>query len=252
MAWGARSLDWAHLAEISARDVYLHVLDETSVQRGVSVLDIACGAGLALAMAASRGARVAGIDASERLLAVAKCRTPDADLRRGDMRNLPWPENSFDVITSFNGVWATNQDVIHEAARVLRPKGRLALAFFANGGQLDFLVPLITLTALMPAAEGQENASLLDIARPGVAEDMLDHAGLTATHRGRARATAEWPTADIAWRAVAATGLTSAVLAQHAEEEVRTAVQDALADFWDPNCGYRLVTEYDFVISSPT
>ena len=60
------------------------------ISDGDRVLDLACGSGLALELAALRGASVAGIDASERLIAVAQDRLPDGDVRVGDMHALPW------------------------------------------------------------------------------------------------------------------------------------------------------------------
>ena len=59
--------------------------------------------GLALELAALRGASVAGIDASDRLVAVAQDRVPGGDVRVGDMHALPWEDHSFDVVTSFRG-----------------------------------------------------------------------------------------------------------------------------------------------------
>ena len=85
------------------------------VGAGDRLLDVACGAGLAVELAALRGAHCAGIDASPRLLAVAQDRSPDADLRVGDMNALPWKDSSFDVVTSFRGIWGTTPSAVAEA-----------------------------------------------------------------------------------------------------------------------------------------
>src|ERR1700689_4047925 len=60
------------------------------VTKGDRLLDIACGAGLAVELAELRGAVCAGIDASQRLINIALDRSPNADLRVGDMHDLPW------------------------------------------------------------------------------------------------------------------------------------------------------------------
>ena len=77
--------------------------------------------GLAVELATLRGARGAGIDASPRLLAIARDRNPEADLRVGDMNALPWDDGSFDVVTSFRGIWGTTPSAVAEAHRVLVP-----------------------------------------------------------------------------------------------------------------------------------
>ena len=97
-----------------------------------TLLDVACGAGLAIELARLRGALCAGIDASERLVAVARDRNPHADLRVGDMQALPWDDGAFDVVTSFRGIWGTTPEAIAEVCRVLVPGGRVGLTVWGS------------------------------------------------------------------------------------------------------------------------
>jgi len=107
--WGRRAVDFATLSEPSNCREYVALHHRLGVAAGDRLLDVACGAGLALELAGLRGARCAGIDASPRLLSVARDRSPDADLRVGDMQALPWDDGAFDVVTSFRGIWGTTQ-----------------------------------------------------------------------------------------------------------------------------------------------
>ena len=93
-----------------------------------SMLDIACGSGLAVRIADGLGARTAGIDAAGELVDIARERTPNADLRVGDMFDLPWSDESFDSVISINGIWGGCEAALAESFRVLRPDGRLASA----------------------------------------------------------------------------------------------------------------------------
>ena len=95
------------------------------VDHGDRLLDVACGAGLAIELASVRGADCAGIDASPRLVAVARDRSPAADIRVGDMHALPWDDGGFTVVTSFRGIWGTTPAAMEEVWRVLRPGGRI-------------------------------------------------------------------------------------------------------------------------------
>jgi SAM-dependent methyltransferase len=104
-AWGARSTDWAYLFEPYARPAYELVFDKVHVGDGGRLLDIGCGSGFAAQLAGRRGAVVTGIDASEALVRIARLRTPAGEWRVGDMFALPFPDASFDVATSFNGIW---------------------------------------------------------------------------------------------------------------------------------------------------
>lgn len=91
----------------------------TTTEEDTATTDIACGSGYALARADRLGADTAGIDASDELIAIARTRTPDADLVAGDMFDLPWADATFDVATSFNGIWGGFTDALREAHRIL-------------------------------------------------------------------------------------------------------------------------------------
>ena len=72
---------WSSFAD-PARQV---VAAATALAPGTSVLDLGCGSGEFLALAAGRGADVAGIDDAEAMIAAARRRVPDADLRVGSI-----------------------------------------------------------------------------------------------------------------------------------------------------------------------
>ena len=130
--WGRKAVEFATLAEpVNCRE-YVAVHHALNIGAGDRLLDVACGAGLAVELAALRGAHCAGIDASPRLLAVARDRNPDADLRIGDMNALPWDDGSFDVVTSFRGIWGTTPHAVAEAFRVLVPGGRLGITVWGH------------------------------------------------------------------------------------------------------------------------
>jgi SAM-dependent methyltransferase len=246
-AWEARACDWAYLADGFARSGYEAVFAAADVGAGTRLLDVACGAGLAAWLAAERGASVAGIDASEALLRIAEARVPDGDFRVGDMAELPWPDDSFDAATAFNGIWAGNDDALKEACRVVRPGGRVSLLFFGPG-RIDHASYLIALASLKPPNEIEAAGSLLDIATPGTAEAMMDKAGITPSLRSSVEGTSEWPDAEVAWRAAAATGLAWAALTHSGEEATKAAVVDALEPYHQAGLGYRLTTEFDFLM----
>src|SRR6202012_444192 len=74
----------------------------------------------------------AGLDASDRRVAVARDRNPECDIRVGDMQALPWEPASFDVVTSFRGIWGTTPGAGAEIRRVLRPGGRVGIAVWGH------------------------------------------------------------------------------------------------------------------------
>src|SRR4051794_26386448 len=90
--WGARAVDWARLQEPRQRTLYRAAFDALSLGAGTRVLDVGCGSGLALREAADRGAEVAGLDASEALVDIARRRAPGVEIVVGELEDLPFAD----------------------------------------------------------------------------------------------------------------------------------------------------------------
>jgi 2-polyprenyl-3-methyl-5-hydroxy-6-metoxy-1,4-benzoquinol methylase len=74
--WGADDRAWSELTEPHCAPLYETVFDTLEIGEDKSLSDAGCGAGLALQLAAKRGAVVSGLDASEALLEIARERNP--------------------------------------------------------------------------------------------------------------------------------------------------------------------------------
>ena len=105
------------------------------VQPGDAVLDMGCGTGRFSVPMAELGADVTGYDISpamlEQLRATASERGLRVDAREGDMADLPYGDETFDVVTSMLALMhipvADREQVFLEVSRVLRPGGRFVL-----------------------------------------------------------------------------------------------------------------------------
>src|SRR5947209_9244333 len=126
--WSARASDWAEVHEHNLRPVYEAVLDLVHAGPGVSTLEVGCGSGTALRLAADRGAHVAALDAAPAMVEHARRRVPGADVRVGDLQFLPYEDASFDAVLGFNAFQyaADAAAALREAHRVLRPGGSVA------------------------------------------------------------------------------------------------------------------------------
>jgi SAM-dependent methyltransferase len=85
------------------------------------VLDTGCGVGAFLRLAAARGARAFGLDASTALLDVARRRVPDADLRLADMEALAHDDATFDLVCGFNSFFFAKESSLPCAKRAVSP-----------------------------------------------------------------------------------------------------------------------------------
>jgi SAM-dependent methyltransferase len=98
---------------------------------GKDVIELGCGTAYVSAWLARRGARVVGIDNSEAQLATARRMQREHGLTfplvHGNAETVPYPDASFDFAVSEYGacLWADPYKWVPEAARLLRPGGRL-------------------------------------------------------------------------------------------------------------------------------
>jgi SAM-dependent methyltransferase len=203
--WGRRAVDFATLSEPSNCREYVAVHHRLDVGAGDRLLDVACGSGLAIELARVRGATCAGIDASPRLVAVAKDRNPESDVRVGDMEALPWHDGAFDLVTSFRGIWGTTPTAVEEAHRVLVPGGRLAITVWGNVGKSPgawMMSPFRWATD----EKVRHQADMVSLGRPGVGEAFLDNCGFDVAERFEVPFVYEFADPDIFARTLASMG----------------------------------------------
>lgn len=96
---------------------------------GVAV-DAACGTGRHTSYLANRGHEVHGFDTSPQMLAIARAKVPSAPFAEADVRSLPLPDSSVDLVTCALALAHIQhlEPVFEEAARVLRPGGHLVIS----------------------------------------------------------------------------------------------------------------------------
>ena len=245
--WGRCAPKAAYLFENMHWREYCHILDQTGVTQGTRHLDIACGSGLAIQLASERGARVSGIDASKRLVAIAKARTPEADIRIGDMFHLPFEDNSFDVVTSCRGIWGNCLDALREARRVVRPGGKVGLSFWGHQKKMQ-AYPLFAVVGRTSQAERENTTSIVSIGLPGAAEQLMTDAGLEVGSRTSLKLHWEFPDAEFAAQTLASTGPAYLAIEHLGSEAFMEAVREAAAGLYIEGIGIRAEVEVQFLV----
>ncbi|MEY2424350.1 MAG: hypothetical protein QOI95_4417 [Acidimicrobiaceae bacterium] len=203
--WGRKAAEFSTLHEPSTCREYVAVHHRLGLGPSDTLLDMACGSGLALELASVVGATCSGIDASPRLVAVAQHRNPTADIRVGDMQALPWDDESFDIVTSFRGIWGTTPVAVDEAHRVLVPAGRLAITVWGNVGKSPggwMFLPFTWATE----QQVQHQADMVVLGRPGIGEAFLAEHGFDVEERFEIPFVYEFADPETYARGMASTG----------------------------------------------
>jgi len=151
--WGQGATDWASYQEPYMAPVFNTVLKRTNVREGTLYLDLGCGSGLAAAKASAKGAKVTGLDASSALLEIATSRLPGVDFHIGDLEELPFENDQFDVVTGFNSFQyaGTPTNALKEAARVTAPSGIVAITTWGPPDGMDAAQIVAAVKPLLPS-----------------------------------------------------------------------------------------------------
>lgn len=133
-AWEQHAAQWIEWATRPGHDSYAQghgdLFLELVPEPGLATLDLGCGEGRLSRDLRRLGHEVFGVDASPSLIAAARAADPSIPVELADAAALPFSDEAFDCVVAFMSL----QDVddldgaTTEAARVLAPGGRIAIA----------------------------------------------------------------------------------------------------------------------------
>jgi SAM-dependent methyltransferase len=247
--WGARPEDWA-LSEDQQIPTYESALERVDFAPGQRVLDIGCGVGAFLRLVAERHGEPFGIDASESLIALARTGLPHADLRVGDMEDLPYPDSSFDLVTGFNSFFFANDFVaaLREAGRVAKPGAPIVIQVWGAHERCDLEAMKAIARPFFPPRP-RDAPPEPDLSKPGALEELATLAGLTPETAFDTNWAYEFPDRGTLTRALVAPGGLALLAGPEHEDTLRAEIADGLAPHRRSNGSYRLSNEYHYLIA---
>ena len=132
--WGQRPKDWANIQEQTGQAGYDFVMNTLSLSPATKLLDVGCGTGYFCKLASNKTDSITGLDATTEFIEEAKKRLPTAEFVVGEMEELPFKDQSFDVVCGFNSFQyaADTKNALMEAKRVLIDGGNLVAMIWGN------------------------------------------------------------------------------------------------------------------------
>lgn len=222
-----------YFSELTAQTIE-PLLDAAEVGVGTRVLDVATGPGIVAAAAAARGAAVVGVDFAAGQVARASQRYPALKFVEGDAENLGFGDGSFDaVVINFGMLHFPNPEkALSEAARVLRPGGRIAFTVWAAPDRaVGFGIALRTIQQLgiinVPLPPGPPFFRFSD---PDECRRVLADAGFTRLEVREIRQIWRHASPDILFDSLQNGTVRTAALLRAQSSKARKAIRDAMRE----------------------
>ncbi|MDT9683857.1 methyltransferase domain-containing protein [Streptomyces sp. TRM76323] len=263
-----RARDWAEIQERMLVPLYEAVYAHLEVGTGTRLLGLGCGSGLALLMAATRGAQVTGVDtdharvelARERLLPDPVATGPGRDRRRGP-HGGPDPETrllhgtpdavadragpAYNLVTAFQPVGCTagDSDGLVPALTAAVPLAeRGSAVVLAGWGPPERCATTAVFRVAGRLAERLRGPGAWRPARRDDLEEVAARAGLRPDGSGRVSCPFGYADTDSAVRGLLSTGLFDAAVAASDRVTVEKEIVEALhphvrhdGTVWMPN-----------------
>jgi SAM-dependent methyltransferase len=202
--------------------------------------------------AVKRGAAVAGVDAAQGMLAIARERTPSGDFRIGEMEELPFADASFDLVSGFNSFQfaADPINALKQAKRVAKPSGAVSIAVWGLAKNCQAAALLQAMSGLLPPPPPGTPGPFA-LSEPGVMEDMLSKADLKPGRAVDVDTPFEFKDDDTGYRAMAASGPGIRAIRVAGRDKLQVALLAALAPFKTGSGSYHLDNKFRFVVARP-
>ena len=230
--WGQRTEDWANIQEETGLAGYSFAIEHLPALKGLKLLDIGCGTGYFGKMVVGHGALLTGLDATPSFIEAARVRVPEGEFQTGEMEELPFANQAFEIVTGFNSFQyaADVKNALTEARRVLADGGKLVAMIWGNKEDCEAATYLKAVGSLLPApppgAPGPfaltENARL---------EALLKEVGFQNIQATDIPTVWDYPDVETALKGLLSVGPAARAIEYSGFEKVRETIQEAVKPY---------------------
>ena len=233
-----------------SKPIWVAMLDSVDIKKETRFLDLGCGGGGSSVLANKSGARVSGLDAAEALIFIARDQIPDSEFRAGDLEELPYKDNSFDVaFASMSIMFVTNPSIaLREMGRVVMSGGRVTVGIWGRPEDCEYRHILKAVVDTLPSPPpGNGPFALSNV---GVLEEIMKGAELTIIESGEVNAPFSFKDFEIMWKMVSSAGPLQSAKQVVSDQKLREAVMRAAEPFQSDNGIILLNNPFRFVTAT--
>ncbi len=177
----------------------------TEIKSGSRILDIGCGPGNSTNILSETGAKVTGIDFSQKMIDNATISYPKINFKQADAESIPEEDNTFDVVIANYVVHhlPDPEKVFSEIARVLKPNGKFAFAVWGPKVEQSSIGAFVKAVSSHHELSDLPHGPLYGVTDYEVFNSLIEKAGLSdfkiSTHKTEWKCKTLVPVMDGLW-----------------------------------------------------
>ncbi|MDH6578900.1 methyltransferase domain-containing protein [Kitasatospora sp. MAP5-34] len=253
-----RARDWAEIQERMLVPLYQAVYDRLEVGPATSLLGLGCRSGLALLLAAERGAQVSGVEPGTELRELAQGRglsvSTDGYEAYGVRPATALPRSAHSLVTVFDQLPGLDDPapVIAEAARRTLRGGQVVLAGWGPPERCESASVLDVAHRRVHRTAGRAPSAPFALSGPGALETLLADAGLRPAGSGLVSCPFAYADLESAVRGLLATGLYRVAVEDSGPAVVAKELAEALQPYVRPDASVRMANVFRYVVGDRT
>jgi ubiquinone/menaquinone biosynthesis C-methylase UbiE len=209
--WGKNPEDWASIQETTGNAGYKHVFEFLEFKSTDKLLDVGCGSGFFSNLAHIKGVNVSGIDASAPLIEQAKKRNSSIKFLTGEMEELPFDDNTFDIVCAFNSIQYAEsvKNAILESKRTLKEKGKLVIMIWGNKEDCEAGSFMKVIGSLLPPPTTPGAGGPFALSENKLLENIIEECGLKIIDNTDLTSIWDYPNTETAIKGLLSAGPTA-------------------------------------------
>lgn len=232
--WGQDALSWMLFQEDQQNDTWRFAFDEIKLRETDTILDAGCGSGGALLLASERTRKLFGIDASHKLVDLARSRDiPSAEFTQGELEDLPYSNDQFDVILASNSLQfvESKPNALQEMKRVASPEGIVIIIVWGDPEECEQRSMFEAIIETLPESKRPQGGGPFALSSYAIMDALLDDQGMSIAKEHDAPCEFKYPDIETALKGHMSAGPSQGAIAVSGKEAVEDAIMRSLRTF---------------------
>lgn len=248
--WNTSPADWAQYIEPNFKPLYYTALKQLRLNENKMLLDAGCGSGLFLGMALASRASVYGFDAAPGLLQISRKRLPGVTLLLEDLEDIPFNDETFDVVTGFNSFQYAGsfEKALREAKRVVKKGGKIVIGIWGKPEECEVSqVQKAILNLLTRSSANTPNSFAL--IEEGLVESACETVGLKIVNQLSVACPWKFEDEETLQRGFLSTASCAKAVQLHGQSKVMDAIATSAQPFYYNDHGYFMRNQFSLFVA---